>query len=183
MPENYASYLILFNIAKHQNFGNLIRTANAFGSQPVCVGKKDFSRCGATGGTRLTKVQHFYTLHAACRFVRSQGCKIYGVEINPDATSIVEQPFTGSSAFMMGNEGEGLSAKQIGMCDQLVYIPQHGSAVSLNVNVAAGIVLHHFAAWAKFQQTELRGNKFIHESLGKPVRVAPSLSDGQLDRV
>ena len=42
---------------------------------------------------------------------------------------------------MMGNEGEGLSKKQIGMCDQLVYIPQYGSAVSLNVNVAAGIVL------------------------------------------
>ena len=149
------------------NFGNLIRTANAFGAQPVCVGKKDYSRCGATGGTRLTKVHHFYSLHEACRFVRSKGCNIVGVEINAAARSIVEQPFAGSTAFMMGNEGEGLSPKQIRMCDKLVYIPQHGTAVSLNVNVAAGIVLHRFAAWAQFEQTQMCDSKFVHESLAR----------------
>ena len=161
MPHEIYSYLILFNIAKQVNFGNLIRTANAFGAHPICVGKKNYSRCGATGGTRLTKVQHFYTLHEACRFVRDKGCRILGVEIAPAARSVVEQPFTGSTAFIMGNEGEGLSKKQIRMCDQLVYIPQHGTAVSLNVNVAAGIVLHHFAAWAGFEQTEIQDNKFV----------------------
>ena len=167
MFETYSSYLILFNIAKPINFGNLIRTANAFGAEPICVGKKDFSRCGATGGTRLTKVHHFYTLHEACRFVRSKGCRILGVEIHAEAESIVAHPFRGSTAFMMGNEGEGLSEKQIRLCDQIVYIPQHGSAVSLNVNVAAGIVLHHFATWAQFEQTEMQSNKFIHESFAK----------------
>ena len=169
MCEPVQSYLILFNISKRINFGNLIRTANAFGAEPVCVGKKDFSRCGATGGTRLTKVHHFYELPDACRFVRSQGCSIVGVEINPDAKSIVQQPFDGSTAFMIGNEGQGLSAKQIEMCDSLVYIPQHGTAVSLNVNVAAGIVLHQFAAWAKFSETEIRDNKFVDEIMAERI--------------
>lgn len=184
MSESICSYLILFNIAKQINFGNLIRTANAFGSQPVCVGKKDFSRCGATAGTRLTKVRHFYTLHEACRFVRSRGCRIYGVEIHPAAASVVDHPFTGSTAFMMGNEGEGLTEKQLRMCDCVVYIPQHGSAVSLNVNVAAGIVLHHFATWARFQQTTMCDNKFMHDSMVKRVvSLDKSSPDGQLDRI
>ena len=153
-------FLILFNIAKPINFGNLIRTANAFGAVPIAVGKKDFSRCGANAGTRLTKVLHFYSLVEACDFVRSQQCEIAGVEINPTARSVAEHPFNGSTAFMMGNEGEGLTANQIRMCDELVYIPQFGSAVSLNVNVAAGIVLHHFATWAGFRQNEVVDNQF-----------------------
>lgn len=154
------SYLILFNISKPVNFGNLIRTANAFGAEPIAVGKKDYSRCGATAGTRLTKVHHFYTLPEAIAFTRSQGCTVFGVEISDQSKPIHEHPFAGSSAFMMGNEGEGLSHKQIAMCDQLVYIPQFGKAVSLNVNVAAGIILQHFATWAQFTPAKIVDHKF-----------------------
>ncbi len=164
------SFLILFNISKPINFGNLIRTANAFGSTPVCVGKKDFSRCGATAKTRLTKVHHFYALEEACHFVRAEGCHIFGVEIDQSSKPIATHPFEHSTAFMMGNEGEGLSRKQIRMCDELVFIPQFGTAVSLNVNVAAGIVLHHFATWAKFPQTHLSQHQFDADRL-------PSCSD------
>lgn len=161
MENHVQSYLILFNIAKKVNFGNLIRTANAFGTTPIAVGKKDFSRCGATGGTRLTKVHHFYSFWDAMRFVRSKGCEVIGIEINPDSQPIAMQPFSKSTAFMLGNEGDGLSAKQIAACDKLVYIPQFGNAVSLNVNVAAGIVLHHFATWAKFPAMEISHDKFV----------------------
>lgn len=154
------SYLILFNISKPINFGNLIRTANAFGAEPIAVGKKVFSRCGATTGTRLTKVHHYYTLEEAVAFARSQGCTIYGVEISPASKPIHQHPFSGSSAFMMGNEGQGLSRKQIAMCDQLIYIPQFGKAVSLNVNVAAGIILQHFATWAEFPAVEIVDHQF-----------------------
>ena len=158
--ESIRCFLILFNISKPINFGNLIRTANAFGVTPIAVGKKDFSRCGANAGTRLTKVLHFYSLDEACEFVRLQGCSITGVEINPLARPVTEHPFSGSTAFMMGNEGEGLTTKQIGLCDDLVYIPQFGTAVSLNVNVAAGIVLHHFATWAHFPEADLVDHQF-----------------------
>lgn len=64
---------------------------------------------------------------------------------------------------MMGNEGEGLSKKQIALCDDLVYIPQFGNAVSLNVNVAAGIVLQHFATWAAFPETAVEDHKFSND--------------------
>lgn len=163
MKNNFQSYLILFNISKPVNFGNLIRTANAFGTTPIAVGKKDFSRCGATAGTRLTKVHHFYSLWDAVRFIRARDCELVGVEINPDAEPVASHPFSRSTAFMLGNEGQGLSAKQIRACDRLVYIPQFGTAVSLNINVAAGIVLHHFATWAKFPQVTMSEDKFVTE--------------------
>ncbi len=50
---------------------------------------------------------------------------------------------------MLGNEGQGLSERQMSLCDSFVYIPQHGQGTaSLNVAVACSIVLHHFATWA-----------------------------------
>ena len=56
---------------------------------------------------------------------------------------------TGPCAFMLGNEGQGLSPKQLALCDGFVYIPQYGAGTaSLNVAVAASIVLHHYAVWA-----------------------------------
>lgn len=45
-------------------------------------------------------------------------------------------------------QGSGMSAQQKACCDSFVYISQHGSGTaSLNVTVAASIILHRFAAW------------------------------------
>lgn len=158
---NPASFLILFNIAKEMNIGHLIRTANVFGARVVVVGKRHFSRGGATGRSQSTSISRFYELGEAVEYVRQQGCELVGVEINPDAETIVDAKFDRPAAFMVGNEGEGLTQRQIDMCDRLVYIPQFGTAVSLNVNVAAAIVLHHYAHQAGFRPCELNGHKFI----------------------
>jgi len=160
MAQQIESFLILFNIAKGSNFGFLIRTANAFGAEVIVVGRRDFSRRGANAKTRYTRIHRFYTLPEAVDFARSRGCQIYGVEISPQAESVCQHPFTGSTAFMVGNEGEGLLPKQMALCDRLVYVPQHGTAVSLNVNVAGAVVLHHFAQWAAFEEMPRQGHQF-----------------------
>lgn len=154
------SYLILFNIAKESNFGFLIRTANAFGARVIVVGNPKFSRGGASGGTRYTKAIKFYTLTEALEFVRSRSCEVVGIEIGNDAVSIWEAPYRGSVAFMVGNEGAGLTDQQLASCDRLVYVPQFGDAVSCNVNVAGGIVLSHYAHWAGFEPKPIVGRKF-----------------------
>lgn len=59
-------------------------------------------------------------------------------------------------------QGAGLSAKQISLCDDFVYIPQYGAGTaSLNVSTAAAIVLHHFALWAAYPEQGRHGQKFI----------------------
>jgi 23S rRNA (guanosine2251-2'-O)-methyltransferase len=45
-------------------------------------------------------------------------------------------------AVLVGNEGEGLAAETVAHCDMRVAIPMLGTATSLNVSVAAGVVLY-----------------------------------------
>lgn len=76
-----------------------------------------------------------------------------GVEITPDAKSVLEEPFEGPTALLMGNEGHGLTEKQKASCDGCVFIPQYGNGTaSLNVSVAAGVVMHRFASWAGYRE-------------------------------
>jgi len=156
------SYLVLVNIAKRSNFGNLIRMANAMGAaEVVIVGRRAFREFGAFGTTRGIRKRHFYTLDEACEYLRDVGCSIVGVELTDDAAPITTHPFHGTTAFMVGNEGDGLNAHQLAGCDTCVYIPQYGTAASLNVNVATAIVLHPFATWAGFTENERRRSKCV----------------------
>jgi len=161
--QRHKSYLFLFNVSKKSNFGFLIRTANAFGAEIVLIGKKKYSSIGAVGGTRRTPVQHFFSLPDGVAFVREMGCRVLGVEIMPEAKSICDDPFTGSTAFMIGNEGTGLEPWQAKLCDDFVYVPQYGTAVSLNVNVATSICLHRFADWAGWPECPRQGNQFVSD--------------------
>ena len=155
------SYLFLFNISKRSNFGFMIRTANAFGAEIIIIGRKKYSTMGAVGGTRRTPAHHFFSLNDGVEFVKGMGCRVLGVEIMERAKSICVAPFDGPTAFMMGNEGTGLQPWQAELCDDFVYIPQFGTAVSLNVNVAAAICLHRFADWAGFQECPREETQYV----------------------
>ena len=69
----------------------------------------------------------------------------------------------------MLDQGTGLSDKQIEMCDDFVYISQYGQGTaSLNVTVAASVVLHEFAVWAEYQESAREGYKYLLAE--RPVR-------------
>ena len=60
-----------------------------------------------------------------------------------------------------------MNQKQISLCDHFVYIPQFSmGTASLNVNVAASIVMHHFSSWAGYEEAPREENraKFVVES-------------------
>ncbi|MCP4081868.1 MAG: RNA methyltransferase [Planctomycetaceae bacterium] len=155
------SYLFLFNVAKKSNFGYLIRTANAFGAEIILIGKRKYSSGGAVAGTRLTPCHHFYSFQEGVAFARQRECQILGIEIMPQAKSIGSMPFQGSTAFILGNEGTGLEPWQTELCDDFVYIPQYGTAGSLNINVAAGICLQRFAEWAAWPECPREGHQYV----------------------
>jgi len=159
--QTFKSYLFLFNVSKQSNFGFLIRTANAFGAEIILIGKRKYNTRGAVGGTRRTPTHHFFSLKDGVVFARQMGCQVLGVEIMDNAKSICEAPFIGSTAFMIGNEGTGLEPWQTELCDDFVYIPQFGTAVSLNVNVATAICLHRFADWAGWQECSRQGQQYV----------------------
>jgi len=158
----YKSALILFNITKNRNLGGLTRTADALGiSEVIVIGKKGLKRYGHCGTFDSSIQKHFYTLSDAVIYLKELNFTIVGIEISNSAIAVESHPFEGNTAFLPGNEGMGLSEKQKEACSQLVYISQFGSGASLNVNVATGIVLHHFSVWAKFKSNKIEAQKFI----------------------
>ncbi|XP_059632612.1 uncharacterized protein LOC132275210 [Cornus florida] len=157
------SYVVVHNIAKRHNVGTLARSATAFGvSELIVVGRRDFNAFGSHGSTSHLRFRHFHSLSDARHFLKEKDCDICGVEITDNAVAINHHPFKKSTAFLLGNEGTGLSTKECEICDFFVYIPQYGcGTASLNVTVAASIVLHHFGVWAGFSERIRDGNKFV----------------------
>eukprot|EP00931_Biecheleriopsis_adriatica_P039519 TRINITY_DN22597_c0_g1_i1.p1 TRINITY_DN22597_c0_g1~~TRINITY_DN22597_c0_g1_i1.p1 ORF type:complete len:222 (+),score=53.30 TRINITY_DN22597_c0_g1_i1:38-667(+) len=161
---------LLFNVGKKQNFGTLLRSACAFGvSEVLVVGAKKISTFGNQGTSAHANLRYCDTLEAAKEELTARGARLCGIEIDDSAQPVTAHPFTGPTAFMLGNEGIGMSPAQRAACDFFVYIPQHtGATASLNVAIAGSIVLHHFATWAGMPEHARDGEKFVVE----PVRSA-----------
>lgn len=159
----FESYVVVHNIAKRHNVGTLARSATAFGvSELILVGRRDFNSFGSHGSTSHVRFRHFHSLSDAQLFLKGRDCDICGVEITHNALPVNQHPFKKNTAFLLGNEGTGLSAKECEICDFFVYIPQYGcGTASLNVTIAASIVLHHFGVWAGFSERTRDGNKFV----------------------
>ncbi|OVA04415.1 tRNA/rRNA methyltransferase [Macleaya cordata] len=156
-------FVVVHNIAKRHNVGTMARSATAFGvSELILVGRRDFNAFGSHGSTSHLRFRHFHSLNDARLYLKEKDCDICGVEIADGASPVNQHPFRKSTAFLLGNEGTGLSAKECEICDFFVYIPQYGcGTASLNVTVAASIVLHHFGVWAGFPERTRDGNKFV----------------------
>lgn len=134
--------IILFNVEKDNNVGMITRSAYAFGcDELLIVGRQRVKMTGAQGTYAAMKRRHFYTLSEAVATCRAEGFGICGLEIGGE--SLKEACFPDDVAFIFGNEGRGL-ADATPYCDRIVSIPQWGGVPSLNVAVAAGILMYHF---------------------------------------
>ena len=105
-------------------------------------------------------ILHLDSYGAAAAHFHALGARVCGIEIMPQAVSLhgMPPPFSGPTAFVLGNEGSGLSPPQIGACDDFVYIPQFGQGIaSLNVSCAAAVVMYTFAAWSSQQGASAAG--------------------------
>ena len=164
-------YLIITNISKPTNIKSLLKAAAAFGVYEILVvGQKKFNfntsydessdvpkvLRSEDDGTEKIHVRKFEWLHECIDYIHNElHAKVCGVEIVKGAKNISDDPFEGDTAIMLGNEGSGMNNKQIASCDSFIRIPQYGGGTaSLNVNVAATIVLHRFHEWVDHQRRQ-----------------------------
>ena len=82
--------------------------------------------------------------------------------MNKEAVSYTELSKKGTAAFILGNEGQGVHPDILGLTDQNVYIPIYGQAESLNVAIAAGILMYFFCQLDFFK--ELLNSKQLFDS-------------------
>jgi len=147
-----ATAVILHNVRSVHNVGAIFRTADAAGVEKIfltgytplpldrfnCV-RKDLAKT-ALGAEKIVVWEHARTPQTAIKKLKKEGWTIVGVE--QDARSKdYKSPLPEKCAFVFGNEVKGLSRALRDFCDVLVEIPMRGKKESLNVSVAAGIIL------------------------------------------
>lgn len=138
--------VLLDGVEDPHNLGAIIRTAHAAGAAAVIiperrsVGLTEAVVKAACGALEYLKVVRVTNLNRALESLKQRGFWIYGLdERGPEPYDRVE--YHRPTAFVLGGEGRGLHRLTRARCDVLVRIPVAGPIASLNVSVAAGVVL------------------------------------------
>jgi tRNA G18 (ribose-2'-O)-methylase SpoU len=123
----------------------VVRTANAFAAARVhIVGRRRWNRRGAMVTDRSQHLVHHPTVEDLVGDVRTRGLTLVAVDNLPGALPLETTVLPERAVLLFGAEGPGLSAEATAAADLHVAIVQFGSTRSINVGVAAGIVMH---AW------------------------------------
>lgn len=147
---SWKKFLLIDAVQDPGNVGTMIRTADAAGMDAVILGKGSADPFNPkTIRSTQGSIFHLPVLRGELmdwvEQLEERHIPIYGTAL--DATSVVynQVPKTDSFAVIMGNEGSGISKELLTKTTKNVIIPIMGGAESLNVAVATGIVLYHFA--------------------------------------
>lgn len=141
--------VVLDHVRSLYNVGSVFRTCDAFRLSGVCL-------CGITaqpphpeihktalGAEDSVPWRYFRQTEDAVSFLREQGYTILAVEQCEGSTMLQDFRMEPGKkyAVILGNEVKGVQQQVVDMCDSCLEIPQYGTKHSLNVSVAAGIVL------------------------------------------
>lgn len=133
------------NNLRDYNMGTIVRTANAFGVRTVhIVGRKQWNRRGAMMTETYLMVVHHRTIDEFVAAMRHDKRTIIAVDNIEGAQTLTETHFPKNCVMLFGAEGPGLSSDIIAVADKTVAIEQKGSTRSINVGVAAGIVMYEW---------------------------------------
>ncbi len=141
--------LVLENIRSMQNVGSVFRTADAFLAEAIyLVGytprppHRDIHKT-ALGATETVQWCYFQTAAEAIDELKAKGFKVYGIEQVENSISLeaFQRAPQDKVALIFGNEAEGVEQETLHLCDGCIEIPQLGMKHSLNISVAAGIVM------------------------------------------
>ncbi len=140
--------VILDNVRSMHNVGSVFRTSDGFAIEKMYL-------CGFTpqpphreiqktalGATETVAWEYIENTTDVIAVLKKEGYKIYAIE--QVTNSIMLHNFANNwdkIAVVFGNEVDGVSNEAIALCDGAIEIPQLGTKHSLNISVAAGIVL------------------------------------------
>lgn len=141
--------VVLDNIRSMHNVGSVFRTSDAFLVNAIFI-------CGYTaqpphahinktalGATETVDWMYYSSSHEAIKELKSNGYKVYGIEQTDNSISLEKLQTLPEEkiAVVFGNEVTGVEDTVLEACDGSIEIPQLGMKHSLNISVAAGIVL------------------------------------------
>ncbi len=139
--------VVLDRLTDVRNFGAIARTCACAGVDTIVIPMNESVTVNAdaiktsAGALHSLPVCREARLSDALRFLKDSGVHLVA------ATEKASLPYTqaqysGPLAIVMGAEDEGIAPENLRLCDELVQIPMQGNIASLNVSVAAGIMIY-----------------------------------------
>ena len=138
--------LVLDGVEDPRNLGACLRTADAAGIDAVVVPRAHAAKLTAaavktsTGAAETVPVFRAPNLARTLTWLKEAGVWVVGADAEA-AQSLYATKLAPPVAMVLGGEGRGVRRLTRDLCDELVSIPMHGTVESLNVSVAAGVVL------------------------------------------
>ena len=145
--------VVLDNIRSMHNVGSVFRTADAFLIEGIYLcgytprpPHRDIHKT-ALGATETVTWKYFQDIREGLQQLKEEGYKIFAVEQVDKSIPLQEltTQHSGKTVVVFGNEVSGVGDEALKMCDGSVEIPQWGMKHSLNISIAAGIVLWELA--------------------------------------
>ncbi len=140
-------FLLLDEITDVRNFGAIARTAECLGVHGIVIPIRGGAQVNedaiktSAGALNYLPICREKNLIEAVDFLKGSGINIVSCTEKSDAT-IQEADFKAPTAIIMGSEEKGISNELISLSDQKCKIPMIGKIESLNVSVAAGMILY-----------------------------------------
>ncbi len=141
-----ALIVVLDGVEDPRNLGAILRSAECAGVDGVviperrAVGLTDTVAKSSAGAVEYVKVAKTANLNRFIEELKSRDVWVIGTAADA-ATEYTDWDWTRPSALVLGSEGSGLHRLVAENCDVLVKIPMYGKIDSLNVSVAAGVIL------------------------------------------
>ena len=142
-----AFFLVLDQIEDPRNFGAVVRAADGAGVHGIVVPERktappsDVAIAASAGALHHARIARVRNLSDTLSSFEQSGVWTVGLSPNakdPWSSFDYKEPV----AIVLGSEGKGLRKRVAASCDTLVSLPQKGQVESLNLSVAAGIVLY-----------------------------------------
>ena len=133
------------NLSRDYNMGTIVRSANAFGVRTIhIIGSRQWNRRGAMMTDKYLEVIYHADVEAFADAMTRSDKRIVCVDNVEGAGMLSKSTFTASDVLVFGAEGPGLSQGMLEKANSLIEIEQFGSTRSINVGVAAGIVMYNW---------------------------------------
>lgn len=139
--------VLLDGITDVRNFGAIARTAECVGADAIVIPERGSVGVGgdavktSAGALLHLPVCRYRNIFSAVRFLKDNGYKIVAASEKSEI-NYTTADYTGPVAIVMGAEQTGISPEVLRQCDTIVSIPQFGHIGSLNVSVAAGVMMY-----------------------------------------
>ncbi|MCF6340836.1 MAG: RNA methyltransferase [Sulfurimonas sp.] len=142
--------IMLDEITSTQNVGSIARSAAALNVNSYLLPKQaphPYSRRAlrvSMGYISKLSVHIYDDMFDTITLLKESGYRIFAAEITEDSISLIDIQIPKKWVILMGHEGKGLSKEIINICDEVVEIEMISDVKSLNVGVAASIIMYQF---------------------------------------